>query len=209
MNIFLAGTRASKEIRQQSLFCLDSFYELNPKKPSDASAFKDYLLDSGAFTFMHSGKTVVWEEYLERYADYVKRNNIKNFIELDIDKFVGYDKVLELRKRLESYVGRQCMPVWHPNRGKDEFIKMTKEYKYACLGGLVACTTVQRHFMEKFFQIFIDEAHRNGCRLHGLGFTSLKKLPEYHFDSVDSTSWLSGGRYGTMYKFTGNTLKAK
>ena len=48
---------------------------------------------------------------------------------------------------------------------------------------------------------FIDQAHSAGIRIHGLGFTSSKYLPYLKFDSVDSTTWLSGARYGQIYKF--------
>ena len=74
MKVFLAGTKGCVRVRQNSIYCLDSFVEINPKKPSDHRLFEDYLLDSGAFTFMFSKKDhkVDWNEYIDRYASYVK-----------------------------------------------------------------------------------------------------------------------------------------
>ena len=74
MKIFLAGTKCCVRVRQNSIYCLDSFVEINPKKPSDHRLFEDYLLDSGAFTFMFSKKDhkVDWNEYINRYSAYVK-----------------------------------------------------------------------------------------------------------------------------------------
>ena len=40
-----------------------------------------------------------------------------------------------------------------------------------------------------------------------MGFTSLDGLPKYHFDSVDSTAWLSGNRFGFLYRFNGRTIE--
>lgn len=203
MKIFLAGTRTCAEVRKQSLFCLDSFFELDPRKKSDHLQFKDYLLDSGAFTFMNTGKKVDWNEYVEKYAHYVKTNGIKHYFELDIDTIIGYDAVLKIRKRLESLVGWQCIPVWHINRGKEAFKQMVRDYKYVALGGFAGSIKVVK-LMQSYFRVFIDEAHRNGCKIHGLGYTSLENLPHVHFDSVDSTTWLSGARYGTMFGFNGS-----
>lgn len=53
----------------------------------------------------------------------------------------------------------------------------------------------------------IDEAHKRGAKVHGLGFTALDWLPKCHFDSVDSTSWTTGNRFGFIYKFDGKTMK--
>ena len=54
-------------------------------------------------------------------------------------------------------------------------------------------------------------AHQSGAEVHGLGYTRLSNINDttVDFDSVDSTSCLSGGRFGTVYKFTGDKLIAK
>jgi hypothetical protein len=56
---------------------------------------------------------------------------------------------------------------------------------------------------------FIKEAHKRNTKIHGLGFTKLTKLSEYHFDSVDSTAWTTGNRYGYLYYFNGKTMVKK
>lgn len=56
------------------------------------------------------------------------------------------------------------------------------------------------------FPQMIKEAHKNNCKVHGLGFTSLEWLPKCHFDSVDSTAWTTGNRFGFIYKFNGKTM---
>ena len=48
---------------------------------------------------------------------------------------------------------------------------------------------------------------KNNCKIHGLGFTNLELASEYGFDSVDSTSWLVGGRYGVIHLFEDNKIK--
>lgn len=186
----------------KELFLLDSYAYASDALRYYVPKVGKFLLDSGAFTFVGSKKTkdVDWISYVDQYADFVKANNIELFFELDIDALIGYEKVVKLRKRLEARAERQCIPVWHKTRGKQNFIDMCKDYPYVSVGGLVGdggagakeyCNAVQ-----KFFPWFIDTAHEKEAKIHALGFTSIEGLKKYHFDSVDSSSWTSGHRYG-------------
>lgn len=167
--------------------------------------FGDFLLDSGAFTFMQNTKSHVdWNDYLEQYADFIKTYNIDKFFELDIDSVIGYENVLKLRKRLETMTGKQCIPVWHLSRGKEEFLKMCDEYPYVSIGGIVSGEIKREQY--KHFPWFINQAHKHNAKIHGLGFTNLEGLKKYHFDSVDSTAWTTGNRFGHIYRFNGKTI---
>lgn len=197
---FAASIFSRANILQSFYYC-DSFTE-KVIIPNCGS----FLLDSGAFTFMTGakGKPVNWNEYLERYADFINRNKVSKFFELDIDSVVGYERVKQLRRQLERMTGRQCIPVWHKSRGKEDYIQMCDEYEYVAVGGIVAKEITSKEY--PIFQYLIREAHNRGAKIHGLGFTSLSGLKKYHFDSVDSTAWTSGNRFGTTYRFTGKGL---
>lgn len=194
------------------LLLLESFFYASKRMQEIIPYAEKLLLDSGAFTFVNSRKneTVDWNEYVDRYAEFIKSNNISLFFELDIDKLIGYGNVLKLRKRLELKTGRQCIPVWHKSRGKQAFSDMCKEYSYISIGGLVgaggAGAGAYSSALQKYFPWFIDIAHENGAKIHALGFTSLEGLRKYHFDSVDSTSWKSGNRFGGVYQFNGESI---
>lgn len=167
---------------------------------------KNFLLDSGAFTFMTSakGKAIDWNEYIARYVDFIKRNNVQRYFELDIDSVVGYEKVKQIRRTLEKETGRACIPVWHKSRGYDDFLRMCDEYDYVSVGGIVSGEIKPKQY--PIFTKLIDEAHKRGAKIHGLGFTNLQGLKKYHFDSVDSTAWVSGNRFGSIYIFDGKTM---
>ena len=213
MKVFLAGTAPwrsegiyNKVIKENGPYILESFYYADEDTERLIPEFGDFLLDSGAFTFMMNTKQKIkWEEYIEKYAYFIKKNNIKKYFELDIDSIVGYEKVKEYRKMLENLTGRPCIPVWHKSRGIKEFQRMCDEYDYAAIGGIVAKEIKPNQY--KALPMMIDEAHRRKCKLHGLGFTSLKWLPICHFDSVDSTAWTTGNRFGFIYYFDGKTMK--
>lgn len=179
---------------------------MNPDTERLLPYFGDFLLDSGAFTFMiNNPGNIVWEDYIERYADFINRNRINKFFELDVDSIVGYEKVKEFRKRLENLTGKPCVPVWHTSRGIQEFKRMCDEYDYAAIGGIVSGEITKDRY--KLFPSMIAEAHRRKCRVHGLGFTNLEWLPKCHFDSVDSTAWTTGNRFGFIYRFNGKTME--
>lgn len=186
-------------------FILESFYYADATTEKLLPYFGDFLLDSGAFTFMQNSKThVIWEDYIEKYADFINRNNIEKYFELDIDSVVGYNKVLEYRNKLEKLTNKPCIPVWHKSRGLSEFKKMCDGYKYVAIGGIVAKEIKSEQY--KVFPMLIQEAHQRKTKIHGLGFTALDWLSKCHFDSVDSTAWTTGNRFGYIYQFNGRTM---
>lgn len=192
------------DVKLSEMSILESFYYLRKNEEFMALAkhFGSFLLDSGAFTFMtgaHKG-AINWDEYVEDYARFINKHDIKLFFELDIDSVVGLHEVERLREKLEALTGKKPIPVWHKNRGKEYFIKMCENYPYVALGGIVT-KEIPRQKYEKGFPWFIKTAHLHHCKIHGLGYTTILNLPKYHFDSVDSTAWLYGNRGGYLYKF--------
>lgn len=198
------GGASNVEDRSVNIALLKSFYYRKKGWESIIPKLKRFMLDSGAFTFFMSGKHVNWVEYVERYVDFINRNHVERFFELDIDALVGHEKVQDLRNQLEKGTNRQCIPVWHKSRGLDEFLRLCDEYDYVALGGVVPKEITPREY--RYFPWFIKEAHKRGAKLHALGFTSMEGIRRYHFDSVDSSTWLAGNRFGYAYQFTGTTL---
>lgn len=215
MDIYLAGSGWWKQFDSMGVLTpeicrrlkvLGSFYYKDDFPPEKEKYLKKYMLDSGAFSFRQKTKGETdWNAYMESYAKYVKEHKVEHYFELDIDPIIGYEAVKEMRNRLEEMVGWSCVPVWHPNRGKEDFIEMCQKYKYVALGGIVSSKSKYISY-EKYFPWLIKTAHKYGATIHGLGYTHLSMLDQVHFDSVDSTSWLSGSLYGHHYCFTGNGI---
>ena len=214
MRLFLAGVAPWRSggggydpiIREHKPYILESFFYADEDIERLLPYYGDFMLDSGAFTFMQGTVGVPdFDAYLERYADFIKRNNVEKFFELDIDNVIGYDRVKVLRARLESLTGKPCIPVWHTTRGIDEFYKMCEEYPFVAIGGIVTkeIKPAQYHILPHL----IREAHKRNAKIHGLGFTNLSWLSKCHFDSVDSTAWTTGNRFGYLYHFDGKHMK--
>ena len=193
-------------------YMLESFFYCDEETERLIQYFGDFILDSGAFTFCGTGKfdKLKFDEYIEKYADFIKRNKVEKFFELDVDSIMGYEKVLEYRVRLERLTGKQPIPVWHISRGKEEFLRHCDEYPYVALGGYVAAiksSDPRQKAYVRSYPWFINEAHKRGAKIHGLGYTSLQGLTIHHFDSVDSTAWTTGNRFGYIYQFDGRTIR--
>ena len=98
---------------------------------------KRFMLDSGAYSFMAGKKSVNWNEYVEKYCQFIRANNVQHYFELDIDGIVGFEQVLEIRKTLEQKTGVKPIPVWHRSRGYNSFLKDAESFPYIAIGGIV------------------------------------------------------------------------
>lgn len=211
-NTKLSLLEQAEELKIHKPYMLESFFYCDEETERLIPYFGDFILDSGAFTFCGTGKfdKSKFDEYIEKYADFIKRNKVEKFFELDVDSIMGYEKVLEYRERLERLTGKQPIPVWHISRGKEEFIRHCDEYPYVALGGYVAAiksSDPRQKAYVRSYPWFINEAHKRGAKIHGLGYTSLQGLTMHHFDSVDSTAWTTGNRFGYIYQFDGRTIR--
>ena len=208
MEVFLADehpVKNGKDADWEGLNILETYYYLQNNKefPRLIGNFQNFLLDSGAFTFMSNAAkhgNIDWLSYVDRYCDFIIENDIRLFFELDIDKIKGLRYVEMLRQRIENKTHRKPIPVWHIGRGKDYYLQMIKEYPYVAIGG-IAAKEMPINKYEKLFPWFVKTAHKYGCKIHALGYTNIRGLHTYHFDSVDSTAWLYGNMSGSIYKF--------
>lgn len=208
MKMFLAGLSTAKEIisDEKPLYALQSFMDGEKAILYSLSIVgnENFLLDSGAYTFMNSYKgeitKKVIDEYLEKYINFIKKYNIKYFFNLDLDTIVGIEETKKLRDLLEKKTNKKCIPVFHKCMGLDTYNKLTKQYDYIAIG-----TIQDFRKYPKVIKKMNYIAKQNNCKVHGLGFTP-KDVEKYGFYSVDSTSWLSGGRFGQLIIFDGKGL---
>lgn len=203
MKIFLSGLEASgefydidKEIDKYK-YMLCSFYYLKQDIFKRILSKTDLMLiDSGAHSFQ-KGKKVNWEEYTRQYAEFIKKNDnekIIGYFEMDVDNIIGYEKVLELRRILEN-VSSKIIPVWHKNRGIEDFKKMCREYQ----GKIIAITGFKNEdIKDDQYLMFLKYAKKYRCKVHCLGMTRKKVLDTVPFDYVDSSSWKQSAIYGRI-----------
>lgn len=203
------GSIAEELVRQgvKMKYNLMSYYYIRRKR--ELSAFirdnsEEILIDSGAHSFQ-KGVKVDWDNYTKEYADFIKwfdRPNVVGYFEMDVDNIIGYEKVKELRKILET-VSDKIIPVWHKNRGIDDFKEMCQTHK----GKIVAITGFKNEDIKDHqYLMFTKYAHEQGCRIHCLGMTRLQVLNACPFDYTDSSSWSAQSRFGRMQMHKGRKV---
>ena len=89
MKIFLAGPHGgymsewwetNRDKVEDGICILESFYYMKKWMPEYVKKKWDFILDSGAFTYMQLANVEVdWKEYIDRYADYVIEHDIKQY----------------------------------------------------------------------------------------------------------------------------------
>jgi hypothetical protein len=202
--MYFAGYQISKELLDidGDFGLLTSFVEQRKKKKVSFPKNKKIILDSGAFSVM-TGKALI---DIDEYIDFIKkhRNNIHIYANLDV---IGdYKKTAENQQYMESK-GLNPLPTFHYKTNYDILKKMITKYDYIGLGGLVPIAMkrkIMKKHLDNCFNIIKDK-----CKVHGWGISSKKKLFNYPFYSVDSTSWLMGGKFKRMYKNDGIGWKAE
>ena len=203
MKIYLAGV-CSSSYDARDLYHLESFFNYSKTKEfSSLEVGKGLLIDSGAFSFMNAKSTKVGkvnlDYYVDAYIDFLKVQKTDYYFELDVDSIKGLNYVEQVRRKLESKVGKPCIPVWHKSRGIEYFKGLCRDYQYIAIGGLVS-KEIKRSEYSKLIPL-VKYAHSNNCKIHGLGFTAPSWLRRIHWDSVDSTSWSGSTRFGRVYTF--------
>lgn len=204
MKIFLSALETNKSVVHKILkltklrYSLVSYFYVR-KNPE---AFKlildnseEVLIDSGAYSFQVKGGKTDWDGYTREYAAFIRMwdcPKIIGYFEMDIDVLVGYEKVLQLRKILEKETNK-IIPVWHKNRGTEEFKRMCEQYK----GRIVSISGLENRDIDpKDYNKFYNYAHNRGCLMHCLGMTKRSILDAVPFDYVDSASWKIQSVYG-------------
>lgn len=174
------------------------------------------MIDSGAHSFFTStginirtfGKRktkidVSIDQYVKEYIDWLKKavgmKLIDYYVELDVDKIVGIEKVKAWREEMKAN-GLNPLLVWHDSMTRTEWEEMCKNNKYVCLADVF--NTPHK------VPVMIDIAKKYKTKVHGFALTQLDLLTKVPLYSVDSTTWLSGSRYGLTFVFRSNKLES-
>ena len=181
---------------------LDMLFEKYFSRP-----YPDVFADSGAFSAMSQGVDVDINEYAAWVKKY--KHLFTSYANLDV---IGNAQATRKNQQiLEDKHGLEPLPVVHAaNNYKPLNYYLKKDYKYIALGGLVPYAAQPKLRMRYLIGAF--KLAGADAVFHGFGVTSwevMSKLPWY---SVDSSSWGSGFRFGTVPLFDreiGRFKKAK
>lgn len=175
---------------------------------SGAHSFFGYLENVAAAHQKKKGKDEMPcpHEYFSKYLNWIKNNydKISYFAELDIGEIVGLDQVKEWRNVLKEHgVYDKCITVMHSNMTWADFIELLddSESKYIALEGL------RGKKVNLPYSKMLKECYERKISVHGFALTSDTIVKKYPFTTVDSTTWTSIIRYGSLLVFDGKSLK--
>jgi hypothetical protein len=134
----------------------------------------------------------LFNRYIEVARDFGDR--VWGYIELDLG---GRENKIKTRAKLEA-LGLRPIPVFHPlnDGGWDYFDHLAESYDRVCYGNLVnADQELRRRLMATMWERCKKFPH---LWVHVLGFTPNEMLNAYPLHSGDSSSWLSGVRFGQI-----------
>lgn len=215
MKIFLSGgesyNEAIKKTRHQHIFTSFYYAQGASNRIKTLGPTKEIIVDSGAHTFFSShledSASIVKKEnksvrasvenldnYVDEYIRFIKahRHLVSYFVELDIDRVVGYEKVLQIRKKLYEATKGKLMVCYHPSQGTwEENKKDLLQYEYVGLEGVTA-----RGGIKFDYKKIVKDCYFNKVKVHGFAMTKknfLNSIPVY---STDSSSWLATLRFG-------------
>lgn len=191
-------------VNLSKLHILQSFAYAKDEDAEKYKLCKDFLMDSGAFTIMKGAKNFNINNFTKNYGNFIKKWNIDNFIELDIDSVFGIQIYADCLHMLQDITGKDPIRVMHAWRGKEYFKELVKKKNFVCIGGLAGIKNMKLNRSE--LQWFVDEAHENNCEIHGLGIGDINLIRKHNFDSVDSANWALSIRYGSLLRFNGHEL---
>ena len=169
------------------------------------------FIDSGAYTYNQDPKygeyTIEqWEKQIEEYLAWAEKhkNQIFAIADLDIQYLVGYEKVVEWRKKyFEPFMLRTGLPVCfiYHEEGLDVWEYMCKRYPYVGIS-----LNIDREVDETELRNKFKIAEKHNALVQGMASTRTGMLTQYPFYTVDSTTWNVGLKYGEISVWTGNKM---
>jgi len=192
----LQGARGVKKLPDDMKpALLVSFVYLQPflEKQSKCQ-YRDWVLDSGAFSAHNSGKEIKLQDYIDcckRLMD--SDQTLTEVYSLDV---IG-DWKASLKNTEEMWrQGVPAIPCYHYGEPWDVLKGMAKDYPKIALGGVAMKWAVKNKFAEQCFARVWPK------RIHGFGYGSEKSIMALPWDSVDATNWEIGPcKYGQWRSF--------
>lgn len=160
----------------------------------------DMFLDSGAFTAFTKDAVIT----PEAYAQYIHNTNDIWTVKSSLDAIGDPAKSYEYLKALES-LGVKVQPVFHAREDDKWLIKYLDEgYDYIFIGGMVPETTKWLlGWLDHLFDKYLTNSDGTArVKLHGFGLTDQTLMFRYPWYSVDSSSWLMTGIFGSCLFWT-------
>lgn len=161
---------------------LAPYGEIMPAVFADSGAFSAYTQNDPIAVEKYADWLQRWEQYLTVYANLDAKESWR----------VGVKNLRYLEGR-----GLSPIPVFHVGEPFDLFEDLCQHYQWVAIGGMAGAPVENDVFIQHLVPIF-RKAREYDTFLHGFGITDQQLLRLFPWDSVDSTSWSQGYRWGRI-----------
>lgn len=175
---------------------LVSYYYLEPfLKNQHRYRYRDWVMDSGAFSAHNSGKTISLSKYVDCCLDLMSKD--KSLTEVFALDVIG-DPDASLKNTEEMWrQGVSAIPCFHQGEPEEHLYHMAKEYPKVALGGVA----LERGDFKLAWlaQCFARVWPK---KIHGFGMAGENIVYNLPFHSVDATNWeIAPCAFGNWQKF--------
>lgn len=145
--------------------------------------YRDWVLDSGAFSAHNSGVDIVLDDYIDFcHQVTIEYNNLSEIFSLDV---IGdwREGVRNTEKMWAA--GIEAIPTYHYGEPESLLVSLARDYPKVALGGAVglAAPTKLNWAKQCFSRVWPK-------KLHGFGFGAEQYAMTLPFHSVDASSWM-------------------
>lgn len=163
--------------------------------------YRDWVIDSGAFSAHNSGATIILQEYI---------NCCKQLMVEDptLTEVYALDVIGDWRGSLKNTEemwrqGVPAIPCYHFREPWDVLVGMAKDYPKIALGGVAAARGKIAWAQQCFARVWPK-------KIHGFAFGSERAIMTLPFHSVDATNWELGPcKFGHWKAFGGQRVSVR
>ncbi len=166
-------------------------------------AFRDWVMDSGAFSAHNSGAVIDLQEYIDCCKRLMAEDpTLVEIYSLDV---IG-DWKASLKNTEEMWrQGVPAIPCYHAGEPWDALMGMARDYPKIALGGVALAKSGKK--LPWAGQCFARVWPK---KIHGFAFGSEKAIMSYPWHSTDSTNWEIGVcKYGQWRAFGGQRISVR
>ncbi len=193
---------------QHSPALLVSYYYVEPfLKNRTEYQYRDWIMDSGAFSAHNSGAKIDLNRYIDKCLElFANDMTLTEVFALDVipadPNPATVAKAMEQSIKNTEEMWRQgvpAIPCYHAGEPEEALMHIAKNYPKIALGGVAGNITAADHKWNFFEQCF---ARIWPKRVHGFGISTDKLVHGLPFHSVDATNWEIGPcAFGNWQKF--------
>lgn len=187
---------------QKPALLVSYFYYKNFAAIRNKCTFRDYVLDSGAFSAFNTGKQIDLQQYIDFCGKMLAEDRkLTEVFSLDV---IG-DAAASARNCEEMHrQGVPAIPTFHYGSDFSILEDLCNRYPKVALGGMVGKPLRSKVLIDRFVgQCFARVWPK---KLHGFGLASEELWNRYPFHSTDATTWvLRPSAYGTWRSYGGKT----